>query len=670
MASLNEIHEWLALWDKTISTVSIPGSLTGAPLDNPSDPEVTETACYSRLAESFMVEKYKSDEEYWAQYDVQPSWTYFGAHNGLFRKIPAVHEEVCGDFDPRRRPWFVAASSGPKDVVLVLDVSGSMADYGRIDTAKAAAITIVETLAVADRFSVISFSSEASQVGGYPGLIRATNENKNHLVEAIQGLEPQGGTNFYSAFGKAFDVLDGTIRNEATSGCNIAILFMTDGQISVGPEADEVISLVNERTEQLEAGFSRKTTILTFSLGLEADHTVTKTIACSTGGIWTPVYDSYGDLISAMSSYYKLFALGLGEGGNEGFVAWVEPYADYTTGKMGTTVSAPVYDRSVNPPLFLGVVAIDSEMAAIEQVLGEDSTSSTMLERFVARSTARCPKIELSECELDALRFLGGGKDATCGGVCNSTSYAGIVPGTCSFQSDMPNDLWDNLESKWGEDFVILIALDLTEETDKTYLNTAVAGKEYKERACCESGKTLPSGSCPAVHSSPTIEVPSITVGEIIGYAVLGAVGVILCCIIFSCKEKKKKQESSEHVHDQVSVPVQAGNHIHETARDKTNIKNSWENVSMVQPPGASAPPAPVNPLFQASATPVAVCDSQKHTSPMLGWLSGGGGDVSTCGGGGGGDWGGGGGGDSGGGGGGGCSGGGGGCSDGGGGCG
>jgi Mg-chelatase subunit ChlD len=450
LVSLNEIHEWQALWDKTISTVSIPESLTGAPLDNPSDPEITETACYSHLAESFMVEKYKSDEEYWAKYDVQPSWTYFGAHNGLFRKIPAVHQEECGDFDPRRRPWFVAASSGPKDVVLVLDISGSMEDNGRMDTAKAAAITIVETLTVADRFAVISFSSEASLVGGYSGLIRATNENKNQLVEAIKGLKPQGATNFYIGLETAFDALDGTIRNEATSGCNIAVLFMTDGQISVGPEipgADEVISLVKERTEQLEADFGRKTTILTFSLGSDADDTVTKSIACSTNGIWTRVNDSYGDLISAMSSYYKLFALSLGEGDNEDFVAWVEPYADYTTGKMGTTVSVPVYDRTVNPPLFLGVAAIDSEMAAIEQVLGEDPTSSTMLERFVVRSTASCPKIELSECELDALRFLSGDKDATCG-KCNSTSYAGFIPEKCPFQSDLPNDLWNNSKSK------------------------------------------------------------------------------------------------------------------------------------------------------------------------------------------------------------------------------
>lgn len=75
-----------------------------------------------------MIDKYQRDEQYWAKYNVQPSWTYFGAHNGLFRKVPAIHQEVCGVYDPRRRPWFVAASSGPKDVVLVIDTSGSMKD--------------------------------------------------------------------------------------------------------------------------------------------------------------------------------------------------------------------------------------------------------------------------------------------------------------------------------------------------------------------------------------------------------------------------------------------------------------------------------------------------------------------------------------------------------------
>ncbi len=127
---------------------------------------------------------------------------------------------------------------------------------------------------------------------------------------------------------------------------------------------------------------------------------------------------------------------------------------------MGTTVSVPVYDRNVTPHLFLGVVGITLFMSVIEQVLGENATSSTMLNLFVSRSTASCPKIELSACELEALRFdasrlYGGGENATCGGVCNSTNYAGIVPETCPFQSDLPTDPWNNSDSKFCKVFVL-----------------------------------------------------------------------------------------------------------------------------------------------------------------------------------------------------------------------
>jgi hypothetical protein len=33
-----------------------------------------------------------------------------------------------GTFDPRFRPWYSAAASGPKNVVMVIDVSGSMSN--------------------------------------------------------------------------------------------------------------------------------------------------------------------------------------------------------------------------------------------------------------------------------------------------------------------------------------------------------------------------------------------------------------------------------------------------------------------------------------------------------------------------------------------------------------
>lgn len=262
-------------------------------------------------------------EQYRAGYQM-----YFGTAGGSFRIIPARHSEVCGAYDPRRRPWFVSASSGPKDVVLVIDVSGSMDNYGRIMLAKEAASTIVSTLTVADRVAVVAFSDGATQVGGASSLLRATSKNKELLINAINELQADGATNFYDAFDRAFDAIESTIETEDSTGCNIAVLFLTDGEITAGPREDEVINLVNNRTAQLATEKERKTTIFTFSLGSQADHQVTKQIACNTGGIWTSVDDKSGDLVTEMASYYKLYALGLGEGGNKDFTAWVEPYGE------------------------------------------------------------------------------------------------------------------------------------------------------------------------------------------------------------------------------------------------------------------------------------------------------------------------------------------------------
>eukprot|EP00571_Detonula_confervacea_P006299 CAMPEP_0172319830 /NCGR_PEP_ID=MMETSP1058-20130122/38822_1 /TAXON_ID=83371 /ORGANISM="Detonula confervacea, Strain CCMP 353" /LENGTH=422 /DNA_ID=CAMNT_0013034961 /DNA_START=161 /DNA_END=1426 /DNA_ORIENTATION=- len=358
-----------ALWSLRETDVRIPAALAGGPLGNPTDPQVMASICYSKLAEPYMIDNYKSGQQ-----------MYFGSAHGSFRMIPARHSQVCGLYDPRRRPWFVAASSGPKDVVLVMDVSGSMDDYGRMAMAKEAASTIVDTLTVADRFAIIAFSGNATQIGGEGKLMRATRENKERLIREIQQLQANGATNFYAAFDAAFQAINKTIQEEATSGCNVAVLFLTDGAISTGPGEEEVIDLVNERVVDIATNHDQTTTIFTFSLGDKADHNVTKRIACSTNGIWTAVDDYADDLVSAMSSYYKLYALGLGP--NKDWVAWVEPYRFHTAGKMGTSVSAPVYDRSVHPPQFLGVATVDMWMDDLEKLLGEDATSSTMLERF------------------------------------------------------------------------------------------------------------------------------------------------------------------------------------------------------------------------------------------------------------------------------------------------
>jgi Mg-chelatase subunit ChlD len=344
------------LIDETITKVSIPNTV------NQSSPEiianVVESACYSRLAEEFMVSKFATNKnKYQLAKNINEHFSsYFGGHDGHFRQVPALHQVQCGCYDPRRRPWFVAASSGPKNVVIVIDVSESMDQpgRGRISIAREAAVTIVDTLTAADSFAVIAFNSSGYQLGGTNLLLEANIKNKEHLKTAINQLEADGTTNFYEAFKTAFDTIDYSLGNEELLDGPIAILFMTDGKIGENMKTDDreketrkVIDLVNERTRQLSEK-NKNVTIFTYSLGGASDQNVTKTIACSTGGIWTPVEDC-GNLVGQMSSYYKLFALG-----NQNAVTWVDAYKFNFRGVMGTTVSVPVYDRSVTPPIFLG----------------------------------------------------------------------------------------------------------------------------------------------------------------------------------------------------------------------------------------------------------------------------------------------------------------------------
>ncbi|KAL7481427.1 hypothetical protein ACHAW6_007103 [Cyclotella cf. meneghiniana] len=393
-------------------------------------------------------------------------------------------------------------------------------------------------------------------------MIRATNENKNHTIDLLRNLTAKGGTNFYDAFAKAFDAIEQTIQVEFTTGCNVALLFMTDGTISAGGLEDEVITMVNQRIGNLSMTFNRTTTIFTYSLGQDADYRVTKRLACETNGIWTPVDDFADDLVTAMSSYYTLYASGLGQGGNEDWVAWVEPYQFYTGGKNGTSASAPVYDRSVTPPLFLGVATVDMFMDDYYQALGVEESSSSILDKFVYRSRARCPKIELSQCELEALRFIGGGETSTCG-VCNKTEYAEIIPRKCPNQNDLPSNVWNNTEMQ---------------------------GKSYPESACCEIGKDVPSSTCSATVLSieESDGVPTtLVVGIILG---VSAAIVLIYFLGMRARKNTCQQRSCDVNVDRESARVDPMMH-----RMSSSIN---ESVSVVAPPEISPSAPPFNPAF------------------------------------------------------------------------
>ena len=165
---------------------------------------------------------------------------YFGAHNGVFRIYPARQDEDCGGYDCRKRPWYVAASSGPKDVIIILDVSGSMS--GRIDLAKQAANSVIDALTIGDHFGVVTFSSSAESLNARPEfggtataakLLPASKENKAKMKSIVNSIVQGGGTNYYASFEATFNLLDQSIPDEFTSNCHKAILFLTDGEMTL-----------------------------------------------------------------------------------------------------------------------------------------------------------------------------------------------------------------------------------------------------------------------------------------------------------------------------------------------------------------------------------------------------------------------------------------------------
>ena len=500
----NSAEAGAAFFDYTVSGVRLPASQSqGVDAKNqPAADAAAETICYTRNLDDFFTTEYAKDVESGTYGDKTPQM-YFGASTGAFRIFPARHAGDCGKYDPRVRPWYVASSSGPKDVVLVLDVSGSMTQSGRADLMVDAAQAVIKTLTIADWFSVVLFSSSASTLSNMGvHLQQATKENKDAAIAALDEIQVGGGTNFRAGFAKAFEVFAESVAMEYTAGCHKAILFLTDGANAEGTPED-VLSDVATGNAPYGA------TIFTYSLGAGAEAPLPKSIACRNSGVWAPIADG-ADLVGSMSSYYQLFARGLGDQENEGFTAWVEPYAFATGGGMGTTVGAPVYDRTLTPPHFIGVAAVDMTVAFLEEQSG--SNYQELLDSLVLRSKARCPTLHLGKCVLQALRLSTGGM----GSVCSADDLGG--------DDCMTSD--NTVERRNGSTYDPPTCL--TAPPRDVWVNHDVQRSSYEDRVCCVPGEPEAGAGCSASSKG-------CNGGCIAGIVVGGTIGLI--CLIAICMQ-------------------------------------------------------------------------------------------------------------------------------------
>jgi Ca-activated chloride channel homolog len=129
------------------------------------------------------------------------------------------------------------ASAVPRDLVAVLDVSGSMSGE-KLDQAKTALGQLLGTLRSRDRFRVVTFGSGVRRYA--EGWTDGSGDHVRTAQEWVRHLDTDGGTNIAGALTEAF-------AQPPAEGSLGVVVFLTDGMPTVGETDPERIADQAER---------------------------------------------------------------------------------------------------------------------------------------------------------------------------------------------------------------------------------------------------------------------------------------------------------------------------------------------------------------------------------------------------------------------------------------
>jgi len=146
--------------------------------------------------------------------------------------------------------------SVPKDVVFVLDTSGSMAG-NKLEQAKKALLFCVENLNEQDRFEVMRFSTEVEPL--FDKLAAATDESRARARQFITDLKPIGGTAIDDALRKSL-----SLRPDKGDR-PFLLIFLTDGRPTVGT-TDE-----NQIVDNVSKANHGNTRVFCFGIGTDVN---------------------------------------------------------------------------------------------------------------------------------------------------------------------------------------------------------------------------------------------------------------------------------------------------------------------------------------------------------------------------------------------------------------
>ncbi|MHA1340266.1 MAG: VWA domain-containing protein [Promethearchaeota archaeon] len=281
------------------------------------------------------------------------TWLYMGFEIGLHRSFP-WHGPFSKSYDPRKRAWYVGSATGPKDIVLIMDESGSMSG-SKIENTKVAMNDVLSTLGAQDRFSVIRFSSF---VDTFNELEIATPSLVSDAKSWVNDAYASGSTNINGALLEALNIL----KNGGYSDRTPIIIFMTDGEPTAGETNTNQILLNVQSANSIGAR------IFVFGLGSDLNYGFLNDLASQNNGEAVYIWDS-SYLSDAMTGFYRFFQ----KSGYSEKVIWSWPYVDASGKGMVITASKSViYNGSL-----LGVVGADLTLNSLFSYMDQLKISSS-----------------------------------------------------------------------------------------------------------------------------------------------------------------------------------------------------------------------------------------------------------------------------------------------------
>uniref|UniRef100_A0A8C7XLJ4 Calcium channel, voltage dependent, alpha2/delta subunit 3 n=1 Tax=Oryzias sinensis TaxID=183150 RepID=A0A8C7XLJ4_9TELE len=325
------------------------------------DPDIVNGVYWSEALNKVFVDNFETDPTL--------IWQYFGSAKGFFRQYPGVkwHPDEHGviGFDCRNRKWYIQAATSPKDVVILVDVSGSMKGL-RLTIARQTVSSILDTLGDDDFFNIIAYNQEIHYVEPCLNgtLVRADRTNKDHFREHLDKLFAKGIGLLGEALSEAFTILNDFNQTGRGSVCSQAIMLVTDG-------ATEMYDDVFEKFNWPE----RKVRIFPYLIGREsafADNL--KWMACANKGYFSQI-STLADVQENVMRYLHVMSRPKVID-HEHDTVWTEAYVDSALKvksgpSLTTTVAMPVFStkNETNQGILLGVVGTDIPLQELMKLI-------------------------------------------------------------------------------------------------------------------------------------------------------------------------------------------------------------------------------------------------------------------------------------------------------------